>query len=131
VRFVVDVSGGRPLYLQLAEQIRHAIETGVLRPGDTLPAIRTLAQQLVMSPNTVVKAYDALGGEGWIESRPGSGAYVTQRRGAHPRVERLRSAQEQVRALMTKLRAEGTSDDEVRRLFEAELMFSEDARGRA
>src|SRR5438477_7253584 len=55
VRFLVNPAVGQPLYLQLVQQVRHAIETGVLQPGDGLPALRVLAQDLVVSPNTVVK----------------------------------------------------------------------------
>ena len=62
--FTVNPSSGQALYLQLMQQIRHAIETGVLQPGDGLPGVRTLAQQLVISPNTVVKAYSELEHEG-------------------------------------------------------------------
>src|SRR4051794_14903032 len=46
-------SAGQPLYLQLMDQIRHGIESGALRDGDQLPGIRTLAEELVVSPNTV------------------------------------------------------------------------------
>jgi len=124
VRFAVDPSAGRPLYLQLIQQIRHAIETGVLQPGDPLPALRVLAQELVMSPNTVVKAYEELHRDGWIEIRHGSGAYVSARRGMKPRADRLREAQERVRALVARLRAGGVSDAEIERLFAAELRES-------
>jgi GntR family transcriptional regulator len=124
VRFVLDPSAGQPLYLQLIQQVRHAIETGVLQPGDPLPALRVLAQELVMSPNTVVKAYDELDRDGWIDIRHGSGAYVSARRGMKPRVDRLRGAQDRVRALIARLRADGVSDAEIERLFEAELRDS-------
>ncbi len=125
MRFLVNPSAGQPLYLQLIQQIRHAIETGVLQAGDALPGVRVLAQQLVMSPNTVVKAYDELERDGWIDIRHGSGAYVSPRRGMKPRADRLRSAQDRVRALIARLHAEGFSDQELQRLFEAELLFSE------
>ena len=56
VIFKLNPSTGQPLYLQLVQQVRYAIETGVLRDGDTLPGIRTLAEELVVSPNTIAKA---------------------------------------------------------------------------
>ena len=121
MRFTVDPSAGQPLYLQLIQQIRHAIETGVLRPGEPLPALRALAQELVMSPNTIVKAYDELERDGWIEIRHGSGASVSARRGMKPRADRLRAAQERVRTLVARLHADGISDAEIERLFDAEL----------
>src|SRR5215470_8450389 len=97
--FTVNLNSGQSLYLQLMQQIRHAIETGVLQPGESLPGVRTLAQQLVISPNTVVKAYSELEHEGLLELRHGSGAYVSGKRGKRSRAERLRQAQERVRAL--------------------------------
>ena len=121
MRFVLNPAAGQPLYLQLIQQVRHAIETGVLQPGDALPGLRVLAQELVVSPNTVVKAYAELESDGLIEIRHGSGAYVAVRRGLKPRVDRLRLAQDRVRALVARLRADGLSDEELQRLFEAEL----------
>jgi GntR family transcriptional regulator len=123
MKWLVNTSAGQPLYLQLIQQIRHAIETGVLQPGEGLPGVRALAQELVMSPNTVVKAYDELERDGWIDIRHGAGAYVSARRGMKPRADRLRSAKDRVRALIFRLQAEGFSDDELQRLFEAELLF--------
>jgi GntR family transcriptional regulator len=125
MRFTLNPSVGQPLYLQLILQIRHAIETGVVQPGEALPGVRVLAQELVVSPNTVVKAYAELEREGLIDNRHGSGAYVSARRGMKPRVDRLRVAQERVRALIAELQAGGFSTEEVQRLFEAELLFLE------
>ena len=69
-------SSGVPIYLQLMEQVKHAIETGALRPGEQLPGIRPLAEELVINPNTVAKAYRELEHEGVIELRHGAGAFV-------------------------------------------------------
>jgi GntR family transcriptional regulator len=124
VKLLINPSAGQPLYVQLILQIRHAIETGVLQAGDALPGVRVMAHDLVVSPNTVVKAYDELERDGWIDIRQGAGAYVAQRRGMKPRADRLRSAHDRVRALIARLQAEGLSEDEVRHLFEAELLFS-------
>jgi GntR family transcriptional regulator len=121
----VNPSAGQPLYLQLIQQVRHAIETGVLQPGELLPGVRALAQELVMSPNTVIKAYGELERDGWIDVRHGSGAFVSARRGMKPRADRLRTAQERVRALIARLQADGLSDEEIQRLFQAELLFAQ------
>lgn len=127
MRFTLNPSAGQPLYLQLIQQVRHAIETGILQPGDTLPGLRVLAQELVVSPNTVVKAYAQLESDGAIEIRHGSGAYVSARRGLKPRVDRLLLARDRVRALIARLHADGLSSEEVQRLFEAELLFADPA----
>lgn len=119
--FKLNSVEGQPLYLQLMQQIRHAVEIGVLQDGDPLPGIRTLAQELVVSHNTVAKAYSELEHEGILELRHGSGAYVSAKRGTRARAEKLRIAQSRVRALVEELRREGFSEDELRRLFEAEV----------
>ena len=69
-------SSGVPIYLQLMEQVKHSIETGALRPGEQLPGIRPLAEELVINPNTVAKVYRELEHEGVIELRHGAGAFV-------------------------------------------------------
>ena len=112
---------GPPLYLQLMQQVRLAIETGALADGDLMPGIRTLAEQLVVSHTTVAKAYTELAREGLLELRHGSGAYVSAKRRIQSRAELLRVAQEKVRALVDDLRRDGLSEDEIFRMCEAEL----------
>ncbi len=116
----LNPSSGVPIYLQIVEQIRHSIEIGALVEEDQLPAIRTLAEELVVSPNTVVKAYDELEQEGLIRLRHGAGAYVEKGNRAKPRLRRFREASVVVKETVRKLRSMGFSDDESRRLFEAE-----------
>jgi GntR family transcriptional regulator len=123
MRFKVSPAATQPLYVQLTQQIRHAIDTGVLQPGDVLPGIRTLAEELVVSPNTIVKAYADLEHEGLLEMRHGSGAFVAGRRPSKAKSDRVRHAQERVRALVERLRNEGFDDDEIQRLVEAELFY--------
>src|SRR5205823_365731 len=94
--FRPNPSLGVPIYLQLMEQVKHAIETGALRPGDQLPGIRPLAEELVMNPNTVAKAYRELEHEGVIELRHGSGAFVSRNARAGRLAGALRAAQSQV-----------------------------------
>jgi GntR family transcriptional regulator len=114
-------SSGVPIYLQLMEQVKHAIETGALRPGEQLPGIRPLAEELVINPNTVAKAYRELEHEGVIELRQGAGAFVSDRAPTKRDADKLRAAQTTVATAVDKLRARGVTDDEIRRLFEAEL----------
>ena len=113
-------ASGVPIYLQLMEQVKHGIETGALRPGEQLPAIRPLAEELVVNPNTVAKAYRELEHEGVIELRQGAGAFVSAT--ARPRrAEAIRAAQAIVAAAIDKLRQRGIEDDEIRRMVEAQL----------
>lgn len=126
--FTLNPSAGQPVYLQLMQQIRHAVEAGVLQDGDQLPGIRTLAEQLVVSHNTVAKAYSELEHEGLLELRHGSGAYVTSNRGAKSRSEKVFLAQRKVQSLVKTLRQDGLADEEIHRLFEAELFYPSLAR---
>src|SRR5258708_20426702 len=87
--FRPNPSLGVPIYLQVMEQVKHAIETGALRPGDQLPGMRPLAEQLVINPNTVAKAYRELEHEGVIELRHGSGAFVSSNAQTKPHAEKL------------------------------------------
>ena len=119
--FRPNPSSGVPIYLQLMEQVKHSIETGALRPGEQLPGIRPLAEELVINPNTVAKAYRELEHEGVIELRHGAGAFVSANARAKKLTDKLRAGQTIVTAAVEKLRARGVTDEEIRRLFEAEL----------
>ena len=119
--FRTNASLGTPIYLQLMEQVKHAVETGALRAGDQLPGIRPLAEELVVNPNTVAKAYRELEHEGVIELRHGAGAFVAASQKSKKFADKVRLAQPLVAAAVEKLRAKGLSDEEIRRLFEAEL----------
>ena len=119
--FRPNPSSGVPIYLQLMEQVKHGIESGALRPGEQLPGIRPLAEELVINPNTVAKAYRELEHEGVIELRQGAGAFVSDNGPSKKDAERVRAAQTAVAATVDKLRARGVADEDIRRLFEAEL----------
>ncbi len=119
--FRPNPSSGVPIYLQLMEQVKHAIETGALRPGDQLPGMRPLAEELVINPNTVAKAYRELEHEGVIELRHGAGAFVSGTAGTKKLTDKVRAGQAIVAAAVEKLRARGVTDEGIRRLFEAQL----------
>jgi GntR family transcriptional regulator len=72
----VNIRSGVPIYVQLIEQIQHALEVGTLSPGDSLPSVRELASELSIAPNTIAKAYNELQRMGLIESRAGKGTIV-------------------------------------------------------
>ena len=115
-------ASGVPIYLQVIEQVKHAIATGAVRPGEQLPGIRPLAEELVINPNTVAKAYRELEHEGVIELRQGAGAFVSGNGPSKQDAERLRAAQAAVAATVERLRDQGVADDDIRRLVEAELL---------
>lgn len=74
--FQVHFSAGKPVYLQLADQIRYATASGRLKPGDPLPALRPLAEELRINRNTIAKAYAELETQGIIETIHGKGFFV-------------------------------------------------------
>ncbi len=115
-------TSGVPIYVQIMEQIKHAIETGAMRPGDQLPGIRNLAETLVINPNTVAKIYRELEHEGVLDLRHGMGAFVTDKGHSRSRTTKVQAAQPLVKQLVDKLRKQGLSEDEIKRLFEAELI---------
>jgi GntR family transcriptional regulator len=117
--FRLNASSGVPLYLQLMEQVKHAVETGALGPGDQLPTIRALAQELVMNSNTVVRAYRELEHEGIVELRHGLGAFISESVAARHKL--MRKAQTVVQSAVERLRSLGATEEEIRRLFENEL----------
>ena len=76
--FQVDFKSGKPVYLQLADQVRYAAASGALRPGDPLPSIRPLAEELRVNRNTIAKAYAELESQGVIETIPGKGCFLKE-----------------------------------------------------
>ena len=74
--FQVDFQSGKPVYLQLADQVRYAAASGKLRQGEPLPALRPLAEELRINRNTIAKAYAELESQGIIETVPGKGFFL-------------------------------------------------------
>jgi GntR family transcriptional regulator len=75
---IINPESGTPIYLQIMEQIRHAIGLGVFPPGTSIPTIRELALQLHVNPNTVAKAIRELEREGLLITRVGKGSFVSE-----------------------------------------------------
>jgi len=74
----IDFKAGKPVYLQIADQIRYAAASGALRPGEPLPSIRPLAEELRVNRNTIAKAYTELEHQGVIETVPGKGCFLQE-----------------------------------------------------
>ena len=109
----IDARSGVPIYVQLVGQVRHAVEIGGLKPGEKLPTVRGLAEQLAIAPNTIVKAYNELQREGLVESRPGVGTVVAEGV-AEVAAERRREAVfERLRALVRDAAALGITEDDL------------------
>jgi GntR family transcriptional regulator len=89
-----------PIYQQIVTQIKHMVASGRLRPGDEVPPIRVLAEQLLINPNTVARAYRELEAAGLLTSRRGSGTSVAEKGSPLARAERLRVLTERVEGLL-------------------------------
>ena len=107
LHFNLSQSDGVPLYLQLVRQIKQFIATGRLTAEDELPAVRTLAQQLVVNPQTVVRAYRELEMAGLIYKRRGAGTYVSAHGTPYTEAECRRLLMERANALLVEARSLG------------------------
>ncbi|HTS95493.1 MAG TPA: GntR family transcriptional regulator [Streptosporangiaceae bacterium] len=76
IEFRLDTATGVPTYLQLVQQVEHALRLGYLKPGDQLPRVRDVVASLAINPNTVLKAYKELETKGLTAGRPGQGTFV-------------------------------------------------------
>lgn len=86
----------RPIVRQITDGVKRLIAAGELLPGDVLPSVRGLAQQLSINPNTVAKAYTELTAEGWLHARAGLGLFVAEQRQRLSNAERERRLGEAV-----------------------------------
>jgi GntR family transcriptional regulator len=76
IGFRLDPTSGVPTYLQLVQQVEHALRLGYLKAGDQLPKVREVVAELAINPNTVLKAYRELEHKGLASGRPGVGTFV-------------------------------------------------------
>ena len=120
--FSVDPHGGAPLYQQLAEQIKRAIAIGALSPGERLPTVKGLAQDLKLNANTVARVYRDLEREGVIATATGRGSFVSQN-GAldNARKVALDVVTRGVESTMREARSLGLTQSEIRAIADASI----------
>ncbi len=117
----ITTGSGTPIYRQIVEQVRLAVATGALSPGDAMPSVRGLADRLVINFNTVAKAYGELVRDGVLESRQGLGYFVARKRQVNSRAERLRRMQQALDAFVHEAVFLDFSADEIRRAVDEKL----------
>lgn len=100
----ISTGEGVPIYLQIANQVKHLVAAGRLAPGDEIPPIRALAQQLLVNPNTVARAYLELERGGVVVKRHGAGTYISDNGSPLARKERMKILSQRVDALLTEAR---------------------------
>lgn len=120
---LIEIATGdtRSIARQIVDAVRMKIATGELQPGDQLPSVRGLAQQLTVNPNTVAKAYSELTAEGRIEARPGLGLYVSAVRQRLSNAERQHRFDDAVRRFVHEVVALDYSAREVKARLDEEL----------
>jgi GntR family transcriptional regulator len=117
----ISTGSPAPIYRQIVDQICRAAASGKLRPDDQLPSVRELAEQLVLNPNTVARAYGELVREGVAESRQGKGVFITERRQVYAGAETKRRLDVAVDQLVNEALFLGVEADEVREALERRL----------
>lgn len=117
----VDPRSGVPIYIQLIDGVRHAVEIGSLGSGDRLPTVRALAGELNVAPNTVVKAYNELQREGLIESRPGVGTVVAGGVGEKARERGIEALYERLGVVVRDAVGLGLTEDDLWECFDREF----------
>lgn len=119
----MQISSGSetPIYLQLVEQISKAIAQGELRTGDKLPAVRVLAAELVINPNTVARAYTLLEQSGLVATKTGSGTFVSDPALRHADAAQINLLAERMDTLITRAVNLGLRRVELIELFETRL----------
>jgi GntR family transcriptional regulator len=117
----VTTGSGTPIYRQIVDQVRLAVATGALPPGQGLPSVRSLAERLVVNANTVVKAYAELVRDGVLESQQGLGFFVAAKRQIYSKAERVRRLRQAVDTFVHEAVFLDFSADEIRNAIDQKL----------
>src|SRR5881628_93226 len=121
MKIVISTGSTTPIYKQIADQVRLGVANGKLGVEDQLPTVRALAEELVLNPNTVARAYADLAREGIIESRPGRGVFIIRKRKVFSRDEGRRRLEPLLNSLIGEAMAMDVSRDELQEAFEKKL----------
>lgn len=109
----ISLQDGVPIYRQIVTQVKYMVASRQLLPGEELPPIRVLAKQLLVTPNTIVKAYRELEVDGVVYKRRGAGTYVSEFMSPLARKERKKILASRVDALLAEARQMDFSFDDV------------------
>jgi GntR family transcriptional regulator len=113
----INLTDGVPIYRQIVKQVKYLVASGLLKPGEELPPIRTLALQLKVTPNTIVKAYGELEISGVIHKRHGSGTFVSEGRPQQVALrERRRVLEQRIDALLAEAHQLNFTADDIHRM---------------
>ncbi|MFI7445569.1 GntR family transcriptional regulator [Nonomuraea indica] len=116
IEFHLDGRSGVSPYLQIVQQVRHALRLGLLDEGDRLPTVKEVVARLAINPNTVLKAYRELEHEGLVAARPGVGTFVT-RTLADASLAAHAPLRQELRRWLSRARRAGLDDESIEALF--------------
>ena len=117
----IDAANGLAIYDQIVRQIKFAIASEVLLPGELIPSVREMAKQAAVNPNTVSRAYRELQSESILEIVRGTGLQVTTGAVKQCRKDRQGLIQERLRAVLKEAQQSQLEVDEIRQLIDSEL----------
>jgi GntR family transcriptional regulator len=117
MKIAIDIDAPIPPFAQLIAQVKAAVQAGRIRPGDPLPSIRQLANDLALNLKTVAKAYRLLERDAVIETRAYRGSFVHPDAAANCSVDMDETAHDRLQETIDELRAAGVTDSEIRNAF--------------
>ena len=119
----IQIASGskEPIYKQVVDQITEAIARGQLSPGDKLPAVRNLAAELVVNPNTVARSYTILEQNGLVATKTGSGTFVTDPKSRNYDTAQLNIINERMDNIISQLINSGLNEEQILELFKTRL----------
>jgi GntR family transcriptional regulator len=117
----LDLASYVPIFEQIKDQIKRDISLRALKPNESLPTIRDLAQELLLNPNTVARAYRELESEGFIYTRRGKGSFVTDNSAAIVQNEREAFLNKILDKALEEARSFGLTYEEIKKMFDERL----------
>ena len=121
---ILSNTSGKPIYTQIADQVKEQIMTGALAPGEALPSMRLLARELRISVITTKRAYDELERDGFLENVPGKGCFVAPQNRELLREAQLRRVEERLTQAVEEARKGGLSLAELQEMLN--ILYSGD-----
>jgi GntR family transcriptional regulator len=117
IEFHLEARSGVAPYMQLIQQVRHAMRLGLLKEGDKLPTVKDVVARVAINPNTVLKAYRELEYEGLVQPRPGLGTFVTRTLGSDDDLAAHEPLRRDLEGWLAKARDAGLEEESIEALF--------------
>ncbi len=128
--FTIDPDNGLAIYDQIMRQVKFAVASGALQPGQRVPSLQELSVTLALNPNTIARAYRELQSEGILEMVRGIGLEISSKAVKRCQQDREALIRERLRSVLAEAQHSQLDDQELREMFEAELAASKPTAGR-